>query len=85
MAILEQFLHFIITEQLLDFVSILLCLKEGICLVKSPREERSKLTDASQRDSTHCTNFPMLSSNAGARGSTVPDLRWRLIIAYRTG
>jgi hypothetical protein len=69
----------------LELVSILLCLKKGIYLVKSSREERSSSASISSLDPTYSMNLPMLSSTAGAKDSTVSDFRWRLIIAYRTG
>jgi hypothetical protein len=85
MTIPEQFLHFIIAEQTLDPVPILLCFEESIYLLQSPGEAGSSSTGVTKIDTTYSMNFPMLPSVAGDRDSTVPALRWRLTIAYRTG
>jgi hypothetical protein len=73
------------TKQVLELVSILLCLKKNIYLVKSSGEEWSSSATIFSLDPTYSMNLPMLSSTAGARDSTVSDFRCRLIIAYRTG
>jgi hypothetical protein len=62
-------------EEVFELVSRLLCFEKNIYLVKSPRDEHPLSTDHSQRDITYSKNFPMLSSTAGARDSTVSDLR----------
>jgi hypothetical protein len=62
-----------------------LCFKEGIYLVQSPGEPDGSPISVTKIDTTYSMNFPMLFSIAGDRGSTVSALRWRLIIAYRTG
>jgi hypothetical protein len=85
MTIPEQFLHFIIAEQMLNPVPILLCFQESIYLLQSPREAGSSSTGVTKMDTTYSINCPMLPSIAGDRDSTVSALRWRLIIAYRTG
>jgi hypothetical protein len=81
MAIFELFLHFIISEQMLDPVPILLCSEEFIYLVQSPGETDHQLTGVTKMTTTYSMNFPMLSSISGDRDSTVSALRWRLIIA----
>jgi hypothetical protein len=73
------------TKQVLELVSVLLCLKKCIYLMKSSREAKISSATITSLDPTYSMNLPMLSSIAGARDSTVSDLRWRLIIAYRTG
>jgi hypothetical protein len=70
---------------MLDPVPILLCFEEGIYLVQSPGEAGCSSTGVTKMDTTYSMNFPMLSSIAGDRDSTVSALRWRLIIAYRIG
>jgi hypothetical protein len=85
MTIPEQFLHFIIAEQMLNPVPLLLSFKESIYLVQSPGEAGCSLTGVTKMATTYSMNFPMLFSISGDRDSTVSALRWRLIIAYRTG
>jgi hypothetical protein len=68
----------------LDPVPFLLCFEKGIYPVQSPRRSSSS-TGVMKMDTTYSMNFPILSSIAGDKDSTVSALRWRLIIAYRTG
>jgi hypothetical protein len=70
---------------MLDPVPILLSFKESIYLVQSPGEAGRLLTGVTKMATTYSINFPMLSSISGDKDSTVSALRWRLIIAYRTG
>jgi hypothetical protein len=69
-------------EQVLDLLPILLCFNKDIDFMKSSTERFFKCCYS--MDTTYSVNLPMLSSIAGGRDSTISDLRWRLIIAYRT-
>jgi hypothetical protein len=65
-----------------DLAPALLHFQKPIRFVESSTRDSDKVCLG--KNKTYSANFPMLSTVAGGKDPNVSDLRWRLMIAYRT-